>query len=286
MEYAPAGRRAFFGSWQQVTVSASHLVVAALAAGLTTFIPSSAMREWGWRVGFAFGGVLGLLGLWMRWSTHESELFVRHAKGAAGSLLTPLRELLARYPRESLRVVGITIAGTLTYYVWITYMPVYVHVTTGMSMQGALLANTIAIAAFTVALPFAGMLSDRWGRRPTLIVFAAGFALTAWPALHALRNNFAVVLAVELVGCFFLLGYSANCAAIMAEQFPTEVRVVGISLPYAVAVALFGGTAPYITTWLAVHGAVSGTAAYIAVASLVSLAVYAAMPETSRVAIA
>ncbi|MGH3422569.1 MAG: alpha-ketoglutarate transporter, partial [Streptosporangiaceae bacterium] len=79
-----------------------------------------------------------------------------------------------------------------------------------------------------------------------------------------------------------LVGYSANCAVIMAEQFPAEVRTVGIALPYALAVALFGGTAPYITTWLSVHAATNWTAWYVIAASLVSFVVYATMKETSR----
>jgi MHS family alpha-ketoglutarate permease-like MFS transporter len=113
------------------------------------------------------------------------------------------------------------------------------------------------------------------------MVFAGGFALMAWPALHLMRDSFWVLLAIELTGVVFLVGYSANCAAVMAEQFPTEVRTVGIALPYALAVAVFGGTAPYVTTWLATHHQINWTSAYIAAASLVSFVVYATMPETN-----
>jgi MFS transporter, MHS family, alpha-ketoglutarate permease len=293
VEYAPPGRRAFFGSWQQVTVSASHVIVAGLATSLAFLLPSQAMRAWGWRLAFAFAAMLGLAGLWIRRSVAESEVFRVHTGAAPDAApptwraaLAPLGTLLVHHWRAALRVVGITIAGTLTYYIWITYMAVYAHVATGMPMSHALLANTIAIIAFTCAIPFGGMLSDRVGRRPTLMAFSAGFALFAWPALHLLRNSFWNVLGIDLLGALLLVGYSANCAVIMAEQFPTEVRTVGIALPYALAVAVFGGTAPYITTWLVVHGAVNWTALYVIAGSLASFVVYATMRETSRTELA
>jgi hypothetical protein len=88
----------------------------------------------------------------------------------------------------------------------------------------------------------------------TLAVFADGFIILVWPAFHFLQNSFAVLLLIELAGIVLLVGYSANCAVVMAEQFPPEVRSVGIGLPYALAVAIFGGTAPYISTWLTSSG--------------------------------
>ena len=294
IECAPRGRRAFFGSWQQVTVSASHLVVSGLATTLVFSLPSDAMYAWGWRVAFAAGGLLGFVGLWLRRSVAESDVFL--ARRGAERLATegparprpasPLRILVTSHRRAFARVVGITIAGTMTYYIWITYMAVYAHVATGIPLAQSLLASTITIIAFTCALPFGGILSDRVGRRPTLLAFSGGFALLAWPAFHLMRNNFWNVLGIDLIGAALLVGYSANCAVVMAEQFPTEVRTVGIALPYALAVALFGGTAPYITTWLSVHHATNWTALYVIAASLASFAVYAAMPETNRMELA
>lgn len=280
VEMAPPGRRAFFGSWQQVTVSASHLVVAGLGTALAFALPDEAMRSWGWRVAFAFGAVLGLAGFWLRTSVGESSMFETRIAETANTRARPLIDMLTHHRGAALRVVGITIAGTMTYYIWISYMPAYAHVASGLSLASALLANTIAVAVFTCLLPLGGMLSDRIGRRITLMVFAGGFAVIAWPALHLIRNDFWSFLGIELVGVLLLVGYSANCAAVMAEQFPTEVRTVGIALPYALATAIFGGTAPYIVTWLVLHDAIGWTALYVAAASLASFAVYAAMPET------
>ena len=112
--------------------------------------------------------------------------------------------------------------------------------------------------------------------------FAGGFVVLSWPLLHLLSNSFASLFFVQLTGMLLILGYSANCAVIMAEQFPPEVRATGIALPYALAVALFGGTAPYVTTWLndAGHGGMVWL--YVSGAALISLVVYLTMPETKN----
>jgi MHS family alpha-ketoglutarate permease-like MFS transporter len=131
-----------------------------------------------------------------------------------------------------------------------------------------------------VLLPFGGLLSDRIGRKPTMTAFAAGFLVFAWPAFHFLSDSFWGLFVIELIGLVLIVGYSANCAVIMAEQFPAEVRTTGIGLPYALAVALFGGTAPYVTTWMNTHGLGDLVWAYVAVAALIGVVVYLTMPET------
>ena len=146
--------------------------------------------------------------------------------------------------------------------------------------QPALLANFIAVGLFLVLLPFAGILSDKIGRKPTMTAFAAGFLLFSWPAFALLNGNFWMLLLIEVIGVILLLGYSANCAVIMAEQFPAEVRATGIGLPYALAVAIFGGTAPYLTTWMNTNGLGHLVWLYCAAAAAVGVVVYLTMPET------
>lgn len=280
VETAPPGRRAFYGSWQQVTVAGAHIIVAGLGSVLTFVIPAASMESWGWRIPFAFGALLGLVGLWLRIAASESGEFRDKEKAERRKRSRPLVDMLRYHPKAALRVVGITIAGTLFYYVWISYMPGYVNVATGMPLSEALLIKTISITCFTIALPFVGILSDRIGRKITMSVFAGGFLLFSWPAFALLRNDFWTILGIELVGMLFLLGYSANCAAIMSEQFPAAVRGTGIALPYALAVALFGGTAPYITTWLKANELAGWTPLYLGIAAAIGLVVYLTMPET------
>lgn len=188
--------------------------------------------------------------------------------------------MFVEHPAAALRVAGITIAGTLTYYIWVNYLPTYANLTTGIPLKQALLSQTLCLLIFIVALPFAGLLSDKLGRKPTLVGFAGGFVLLSWPMLHLLNDSFLVLFLVQLTGMLLILGYSANCAVIMAEQFPPEVRSTGIALPYALAVAVFGGTAPYVTTWLSDSGHADKLWLYVSGAALLSLVVYLTMPET------
>lgn len=279
VESAARGRRAFAGSWQQVSVAGGVLIASLLGTLVTSFLSDDALHSWGWRAAFVVGGLLGLLGLWLRVTVEDTESFTR-AREAGQARVNPLKAMFVEHPAAALRVAGITIAGTLTYYIWVNYLPTYANLATGIPLNQALLSQTLCLVVFVVLLPFAGLLSDRFGRKPTMSVFAAGFVVLAWPLLHLMSGSFLSVFLVQLAGMLLILGYSANCAVIMAEQFPPEVRATGIALPYALAVAVFGGTAPYVTTWLNEAGHRDWLWLYVAAASLISLVVYLTMPET------
>lgn len=282
VEAAAPRRRAFAGSWQQVSVGAGALIAAGLGAVITSALDSEALDAWGWRLAFAIGALLGLFGLWIRTSVEESDSFeaAKAARASDPEPKTAYFAMFAKHPGAVVRVFAITIAGTLLYYIWVAYLPTYAHVAAGLPLNQALTANFIAIGYFICMLPFAGILSDKIGRKPTMSAFAAGFLVLSFPLLSVLDNNFWVFLAVELIGMTLLLGYSANCAVIMAEQFPPEIRATGIGLPYALAVAIFGGTAPYIITWMNDSGFGDKVWVYCAVAAAIGLVVYLTMPET------
>ncbi|MFD0441621.1 MFS transporter [Streptomyces indonesiensis] len=279
VESAARGRRAFAGSWQQVSVASGVLVASLLGTLATSTLSDDALHSWGWRVAFILGGLLGLVGLWLRVSVADTDSFAQ-VQGASRTRTNPVKAMFVEHPAAALRVAGITVAGTLTYYIWVNYLPTYANLTTGIPLKTALLSQTLCLVVFVIALPLVGVVSDRVGRKPTMAAFAGGFTVLAWPLLHLLGNSFLSLFLVQLVGMLLILGYSANCAVIMAEQFPAEVRATGIALPYALAVALFGGTAPYLTTWLHESGHSDLLWVYVSAASLISLVVYLTMPET------
>nr|WP_225934777.1 MULTISPECIES: MFS transporter [unclassified Cupriavidus] len=188
--------------------------------------------------------------------------------------------MLTKHWRESLRVVGIAMAGNLTLYLWLVLFPTFAHVRTGLPLPQAFSASVISIAVTLFAIPYFGNLADRIGRKPVLIAFAAGSALFAWPSLHWLTNDFWQVTAIACIGMLLTCGYAPTSVAVMAEQFPAAVRATGIGLPYAISVTLFGGTLRYIMTAMANAGLDSYTWIYIATVCVIGCGVYMAMPET------
>ncbi|MDV7245271.1 MULTISPECIES: MFS transporter [Rhodococcus] len=281
VESATGMRRAFAGSWQQVSAGLGVLIAAVLSLILTSTLDAETMSTWGWRAAFIGGGLLGLVGLWLRIGLDETDSF-RAVQAEGRVARNPLTEVFRKHPREALRVIGMAAAGVLIYYIWINYMPGYVSAAIKtMDLQTALVANTIALAYFLCLLPFVGILADRVGRKPVMITFAGGFVVFAYPAFFLLgTGGFWTLFAVEMIGVTLLAGYAGLIATVMAEQFPAEVRTTGIGFPYAIAVAVFGGTAPYVTTWLATSGLQDWVWLYVAAAALFGLVVYARMPET------
>jgi MHS family alpha-ketoglutarate permease-like MFS transporter len=279
VESAEPARRAYVGSWQHFALNGGILLASLIGFITTSALSDSSLTTWGWRAGFAFAGALGIVTLWVRRMASETDSFVK-MKQAGASRRNPVKVMLQEHPRAALRVAGIAIAGTLFNYLWMVNFPTYAHLRTGVPLKTALLSNALALIVFLVLLPFGGKLSDRFGRKPTLLVFSVGSLLYVWPAFHFMTADFLSLFVIQAIGMILLIGYCANSAAVMAEQFPPEVRVTGIALPYAVSVAVFGGTAPYIVTWMVKSGNAESIWMYLASAALIGTIVYARMPET------
>ncbi len=177
--------------------------------------------------------------------------------------------------------MGITAGGTIAYYVWTAYLPTYAEVNAGLEKSDALVSGTISLVFFMLLQPLGGMLSDRIGRKPLLLVFAIGFAVLCVPMLHAVGDSFASLLLVQCAGMVLLTGYTSIAAAVNAEIFPARVRATGIGFPYSLAVALFGGTAPYVGTLFEDLEIPDAFPWYVAALCLLSALVYLRLPERS-----
>jgi MHS family alpha-ketoglutarate permease-like MFS transporter len=279
IESSAPSRRGFTGSWQHFAVNAGVLVAAMIGYVLTSCISEQSMASWGWRLAFAIAGLMGFVALWVRLSVSETEAFKKTVVSHQHRR-HPFLVLVGEHRRAALRVIGIAMAGNLSVYLWLVLFPTFAHMRTGLPLRDGFSASVISIVVSLVAIPFFGKLSDRIGRRPVLLAFAGGSAVFAWPSLHFLANDFWTDTVIVTIGMLLSSGFTATCAAVMAEQFPAEIRATGVALPYAISATLFGGTLPYIVTAMSNAGFSDYIWVYIAVVCAVGFCVYAVMPET------
>jgi MHS family alpha-ketoglutarate permease-like MFS transporter len=262
-EIASGARRGYIASFQYVTLIGGQLTALLVLLVLQQFLLSpEQLRGWGWRIPFAIGAGLALMAMIMRRSLEETESFKRVARPAAGARpgkSAKLRELLA-HPREALIVVGLTMGGTLAFYIFTTYMQKFLKLTVGLTD-----AQTTAVSAgslvFAMLLqPLYGALSDRIGRKPLLVGFGLLGTLFTVPLLTALSHASGPWQAFLLIALAWLYvsGYTAINAVVKAELFPAAIRTTGVGLPYAVAVSLFGGSAEYLALWFKHIGVEAG----------------------------
>lgn len=190
-------------------------------------------------------------------------------------------EAFRGYSGTGLRVAGFTVAPTVVYYAILTYLPAYVEEAPYSIPEPQ--ALTISIAAqvlLIIALVPIGILSDRIGRKPLLIGFAAGYAIFVVPLWAILGKSPWSLLAVMCCSLLLFALYAAPGPTAMAELFPTHVRTAGLGFPYAATVALFGGTGPPLLNWLTGPHQQKLFPCYVAALSLVSLATYVTTEET------
>ncbi|MEU2257222.1 MFS transporter [Nocardia xishanensis] len=284
-EVASAGRRGFYSSFQYVTLVAGQLTALGVQIVLQQVLTSAQMHSWGWRIPFLIGATGAIVVMLLRRGMDESASFEAEASGVkepSGSSRGSLRVLL-KYPRECLLVVGLTLGGTVAFYTYTTYMQKFMINTSGISKGTVAWINFAALLVFVVLQPLAGGLSDKIGRRKLLIFFGVSGTVLTVPIMTVLAHTSNPIAAwgLMMVALLIITGYTSINAIVKAELFPTKIRALGVGLPYALTVAIFGGTAEMIALALKKAGMESVYFYYVAGCIALSLVTYYFMRETS-----
>ncbi|MEU2002443.1 MFS transporter [Rhodococcus sp. NPDC019627] len=289
-EVASPGRRGFYSSFQYVTLVAGQLFALGVQIILQLLLPAEAMQSWGWRIPFVIGAAGAVAVMWLRRTMDESEAFTDEVESKRdtdtpddGPKEGSLRMLL-QYPRECLLVCALTLGGCVAFYTYTTYMQKFMINTSGISKDTVAWINFAALLVFIVLQPLGGALSDRIGRRKLLIFFGVGGTLLTVPLMTVLGNtsNPLVAFGLMMLGLTVVTGYTSVNAIVKTELFPTKVRALGVGLPYALTLAIFGGTVETVALALKRAGHESLFFYYVTGCIAISLVVYVFMRETSE----
>ena len=281
-EMATKNRRGFYSSFQYVTLIGGQLFALGIQLILQKVLSDAELHAWGWRIPFVIGAILSLVALYMRSILYETKAF-EALKNRSDERKGTIRELL-KHPKALLIVVGLTLGGTLAFYTYTTYMQKFLVYTVNLSKAESTLISFISMLIFALIQPLFGALSDHIGRRPLLISFGVLGSICTVPLLTALSHTTSQYTAFFLLlsGLFIVSGYTSINAVVKAELFPAEVRALGVGLPYALTVAIFGGTAEYVALYLKDIGHESYFYWYISGCIFLSLLVYVGMKDTKE----
>ncbi|RZM20463.1 MAG: MFS transporter [Pedobacter sp.] len=280
-EMASKNRRGFYSSFQYVTLIGGQLLALGIQLILQRVLLSEAqLTEWGWRIPFIFGAILSIVALYLRKNLHETKAFENqkeHTSEKKGTL-----KALLKHPKALITVIGLTLGGTLAFYTYTTYMQKFLVNTVHMSKEQSTLMSFFTLFLFACLQPVFGALSDKIGRRPLLIGFGVLGTICTVPLLTRLSHTTSQWEAFFLLMAALIIvsGYTSINAVVKAELFPASVRALGVGLPYALTVAIFGGTAEYIALWLKQDHNEAYYYWYITICIFLSLMVYIFMKDT------
>ena len=280
-EIAPPNRRGRYSSFFYISTGTALLAASLLGLLLTTQLTRPELESYGWRIAFAIGGVLGIVGLWLRRTLAETEQFEENVEKAKATK-NPLLKTLTHYPRSVLQLFGFTLLSTLCYYTFFSALTPFAVQFRDAAGSDVFLALSIGTVVFIVLQYPMGACADRFGRKPQMLVWSGAFVLLTMPLslLITERPPLINLIIVFSVGLGLYAVFSSIAPAIMSEIFPTELRALGIGAWYNLTVAIFGGTAPLLISALSSAGRPDLFFWYVSGGALVAFLIILTLPET------
>ncbi|MER5631740.1 MFS transporter [Streptomyces nitrosporeus] len=282
-EHSPRTRRGFMTSWMDGIGFIASVVGSALALLLLNVLGNDAMNDWGWRIPFLLALPLGLVGLYIRMQLEDSPEF-QELEAAGDIAKSPTREAFRTGYKAMLVLCGVLLLKAIAHWALVSFLPSFLSGDLGFSSTESFTTTTVAIGVTAIAVPCMGALSDRVGRKPMLIAGSAGFVVFSWPAFYLMsRGSLALAITAMLLLGLLVAVFDGALSAMMAEQFPARIRSGAMAIPYNLVVSAFGGSVPYVATWLvASTGSRLAPAFYVMLLSAVTLVcVITAIRETA-----
>ncbi|WP_022871445.1 MFS transporter [Yaniella halotolerans] len=282
IEHSPPNQRARWGSAMPTATFAAFAAAALLSYVLTTGLGEAAMQDWGWRIPFLIAAPLGLIAFWIRRKLGESPMF-QETEDDDTTEHAPLRSTIRTQARPMMILAGYISLTALSFYIFSTYMTTFLREVVQLEAVPVLASNVIALTLAACMAPLGGIICDRFGRRKTMFASAILLGGTAIPGyMIAAGATFTTALLGQLLIMFGTVAANVVTAVLLTEVFPTRVRYTASGVTYNVAYALFGGTAPYIATWLIdVTGNPLSPAIYLTVIAAGAFIATVLMPETA-----
>jgi len=279
-EVALYEHRGFFASFQYVTLIGGQLLAVLVLVIIQQFLSEPEIKAWGWRIPFFIGAVAAVVAFFLRRSLAETTNEAVRNQKDAGTIKGVLQ-----YPRAFLTVLGFTAGGSLIFYTFTTYMQKYLVNTAGMTAKDASRLMTVVLFCYMLMQPVFGALSDKIGRRNSMLCFGVFTVLATVPILTALSHvssdytAFGLII-LALAGISF---YTSISGLVKAELFPMHVRALGVGLSYALANAAFGGSAEYVALWFKSIGIESTFFWYVTLMCGIALVAAVLMPDARKV---
>jgi MHS family proline/betaine transporter-like MFS transporter len=274
VEHAPEGRKGFWGSWSSLSVLIGLLFGSIFGTIISTVLSAEALETWGWRLPFLLSFAGSWVGSSLRKATDESpsETPSDNASPTKGKSSMLLGRLFSGYWRDMLRVVVIDVVVAVGFFLVSIYIMGYVQNFSGQSYQFSVMTNTLSMLLFAATIPLAGWLSDRWG--PIQVMQGASVILggLSVPCFWGLSTGipWVIIISHGLLAAA-MGGVFAPVPALMVSIFPAQVRYSGVSIAHNISMAIFGGSAPEVATYLiGVTGNNMMPGLFLAAASLIS----------------
>ena len=281
-EYSPTARRGFYTSMVPASTAAGLLAGSLMSAALFGILTEEQMQSFGWRLPFLLAFPLGMIGLYIRLKLEDTPKF-RELEETHHVEATPVRELFTDYRKQIAIAFGVTCLNAVGFYLILSYMPTYLITEMGMGQSESFLATSISLFAYIFLIFLMGQLSDRFGRKTALIAASVLFITLTVPLFSMLDGaTFVTIVMIQIAFGALLTVNDGTLPCFLSEIFPTKVRYSGFAFSFNAANALFGGTAPFVATWLiAVSGSKLAPAWYLVAAAVVALAAMFAARETA-----